>query len=311
MIFSSCSCLFHDAETTSRRDPTGTTGTRKKYERDMVRRFTRLRRLVREAVVRQDVLGLAGSGGANAAVFSRVYAAPPSGGQTQTRDAAAPPGKAFQFVRSGEKVAGFMDWLRGAAREEILEISFGTTMTKAANASWQNVYIDSAYQKGIRDAAGKAGAGARYSVSSAFNRPVHADKIGLIYTRAFEELSGVTEVMATQMSRVLAQGLVEGKGPMAIARALEDRVDKIGITRARVIARTETISAHAEGMLNTFEEMEVEGVEVMAEFATAGDDQVCPLCEELEDKEYTLDEARGLIPVHPNCRCTFQPLVKS
>lgn len=41
---------------------------------------------------------------------------------------------------------------------------------------------------------------------------------------------------------------------------------------------------------------------------TAGDDKVCPICEALaEDGPYTLDEARGLIPRHVNCRCALIP----
>ena len=41
---------------------------------------------------------------------------------------------------------------------------------------------------------------------------------------------------------------------------------------------------------------------------TAGDDRVCIVCEEIsEEGPYTLAEAQGLIPAHPNCRCTFVP----
>lgn len=310
MIACSChsSMVYRDAQ--SRRDPTGTSGTRMKYEADMVRRFTVIKRLIREAVVSLDVLGLASPGGVSSSVFGRAFGMSSPGPEAVVRDAAPPPGRAFQFVRNSEKVAGFMQWLRDAAREGILEIVEGTSMTAASNASWQNIYIDSAYQKGIRDAARQAGAPRNYDLRGAFNQPVHADRIGLIYTRAFEELRGVTDTMATQISRVLAQGLAEGRGPQAIARSMVDRVDRIGITRARVIARTETISAHSEAMLNTFEEMEVEGVSVLAEFATAGDDKVCPECEALEGREYTIQEARGLIPVHPNCRCTYIPVVE-
>lgn len=46
----------------------------------------------------------------------------------------------------------------------------------------------------------------------------------------------------------------------------------------------------------------------LVEVQTAEDDLVCPECEEISaDGPYTIDEARGLIPAHPNCRCTFMP----
>ena len=43
---------------------------------------------------------------------------------------------------------------------------------------------------------------------------------------------------------------------------------------------------------------------------TAGDDLVCQVCEDIsEEGPYSLDEAQGLIPAHPNCRCAFVPAI--
>jgi hypothetical protein len=47
----------------------------------------------------------------------------------------------------------------------------------------------------------------------------------------------------------------------------------------------------------------------LAEIITAGDDDVCIVCQDLEDDNpYTIAEARGLIPAHPHCRCAWAPL---
>ena len=41
---------------------------------------------------------------------------------------------------------------------------------------------------------------------------------------------------------------------------------------------------------------------------TAGDDDVCPICEDIADNgPYSINKARSLIPAHPRCRCTFVP----
>lgn len=41
---------------------------------------------------------------------------------------------------------------------------------------------------------------------------------------------------------------------------------------------------------------------------TAGDDRVCDDCDDIAaDGPYDIDEARDLIPAHPNCRCAFVP----
>ena len=96
---------------------------------------------------------------------------------------------------------------------------------------------------------------------------------------------------------------------MDMAERIATRVEGIGIARARTLARTEVIGSHAAATLNSFKEAGLEGVKVLAEFATAGDAQVCEQCAALEGQIYSMEKAEGLIPVHPNCRCTLIPAV--
>jgi hypothetical protein len=40
-----------------------------------------------------------------------------------------------------------------------------------------------------------------------------------------------------------------------------------------------------------------------------GDERVCPICEAAaEDGPYSIEEARRMIPLHPNCRCVVSPM---
>lgn len=317
LLLPSCMCrsslrFVADAGRPTRYDPTGTGKIRRRFENELVRRFRRLRSDMKKALVDLDVLGLSPLSSIerriNSATFVRAYA--DSAGLRSVGDA-LPPRNAFAFSRPAEKVDSFMRWLKQQQREGILGVTEGTPMTTAAARSWQNLYIDSAYKKGMRDAYKKASFDAPMGgIGAAFNAPIHADRVGLIYTRAFNELDGITDAMSNQISRILASGIADGQHPNVIARELADRVDKIGITRARTLARTETISAHAEATLNSYEEAAVEGVELEAEITTAGDDDVCPICESYEGETYSIDEARGMIPLHPNCRCAFKPVVK-
>jgi SPP1 gp7 family putative phage head morphogenesis protein len=271
----------------ARVDPTRTVILRRRYEADMVRRFRDLEKVIRQAIGADDALGL------------------------EANKVAPPP--RFDFKRDPEKVSAFIDWLRRSHQDGILELRRGTAQRSAPGA-WQDIYIQSAYQKGLQQAASqmrKAGARVDQSfVDAAFLRPVHADRVGLIYTRAYTDLKGITDAMDAGISRVLAQGIAEGVEPMEMARRIVDRVEGIGIARARTLARTEIIGSHAAATLNSFKEAGLEGVNVLAEFATAGDNKVCERCAALEGKLYLIEEAEGLIPVHPNCRCTFIPAVK-
>lgn len=263
-------------------DPTRTQTARRKFEGSINRRFSILSTRINEVINRQDGFGLK---------VNRGH---------------------FEFERSADKVTAFMEWLAQAQREEILEVSQGTPINQAANGHWSNIYIQTGYVRGLNQAAShlrKGGAVVEQRwVDAAFRRPIHADRLGLAYTRVFTELKGITEAMDQQISRELALGLAGGDGPPAIAKRITDRVAKIGRTRARMLARTEVIAAHADATLNAYEEAGIQGVEVIAEWLTAVD--ACPICTALEAKSpYRLSEARGLIPVHPNCRCAWAPIV--
>lgn len=280
-------CTLH---ANSRVDPTKTVTLRARYEADMVRRFRTLAIAVRDAVDTRDAFRL------------RV-------------NVPLPPPPKFDFRRNPEKVRRFMDWLKQAQEAAILDIQHGTSVASAASRSWQNVYLKSAYQKGLAQAAGqmrRAGAEVENTfIESAFFRPVHADRSGLAYTRAFTDLVGITEAMDTSISRVLAQGLIEGRAPKVLAQQLVSQIAGIGIVRAQRLARTEVIRAHADATIGAYREAGLAGVKVLSEFATARDNAVCPKCRALEGREFTLEAAEGIIPVHPNCRCAWLPMTES
>lgn len=276
-------CSLH-AHANDRTDPTRTTTLRRQFMGEASRRFRRLKGRINKVIVEEDGFGL----------------------KTNQR---------FAFERSDQKVEAFMSWLRDAQRDEILTVREGTPQARAARQAWTSTYIETAYQKGVSQAAGQMRKGGvevdQRWIDAAFNRPIHADRVGLAYIRAYDQLEGITQAMDQQISRELAQGIAEGLNPETIASRINGRVDAIGRTRARMMARTEVISAHAEANLNAYEEAGIQGVEAKAEFSTAGDDRVCPECEALEGTVYSMSEARGIIPVHPNCRCTWLPVIEN
>ena len=142
-----------------------------------------------------------------------------------------------------------------------------------------------------------------------FNRSIHADRAGVLYTRAYNDLKGITETMDAQISRVLAEGIVSGDNPRIIAKEIAGRISAIGIHRATLLARTEVIRAHHLAAVQTYRNYGIEGVQVVAEWNTAGDARVCELCSPLDGKIFTLDRIENMIPVHPQCRCGMLPVV--
>ena len=237
----------------------------------------------------------------------------------------------YAFRRSSEKVSAFMDWLRKRTQDGVLEVTDITQVGTGINAAWTNKFITRGYQQGVtraRQQMIQLGADIPTieqtgGISMVMGAPVHVDRLGLLYTRAFNDLKGITDAMDSQISRVLAEGLSGGQNPRVIAERLNavikrsnaslDITDTLGrfVTserRAQMLARTEVIRAHAEGQLQEFENWRVSGVSAMAEFITAGDG-VCPECLVLEGRTFSIDQARGIIPVHVFCRCAWIPMI--
>ena len=267
-----------------KRDPTRTTLLRRQFMADMRRRFAKIRRAVKKLMLEDDVFGLKIE---KPLRLLEAY-------------------QAWRFKSDSAKVTSFHRWLQQQVDAELLG-------TDVAGRPWAATYIDSAYKRGMMrgytdaHATELAQKPAFYEESKtqflrdAFTQGEALSKVELLYTRTFEELRGVTAAMGQQMSRVLANGLAHGIGPREIARSLDETITSITRTRALVIARTEIVAAHAEGQLDSFERLGIAEVQGVAEWSTAGDDRVCELCAPLEGTTYTLEEARGLIPLHPNC----------
>jgi len=236
----------------------------------------------------------------------------------------------FDFPTSAEKVGAFMDWLSKQQDEGILEVLTMPRVGASLGDPWTNMYVKDTYGRGVARARyDLTGSGypvptleASGGLVASMSTPFHMDRLGVLYTRAFDGLKGITSAMDMQISHVLAQGLADGDNPIRLARKMSHVIsgmgDDLGVKdtlgrfipaerRARMLARTEVIRAHAQAQLQEFKNWGVAGVNVMAEWVTAGFN-VCPLCLDLASKgPYTIEQAMGMIPAHPHCRCAWRP----
>ena len=290
-------------------DPTRTTVLRNGFAREMRKRFRELTVVIRRAIIEEDCFGLS-------AGFYQM---------------ASPGRQAFVFPRSADKVSAFMEWLQRQVEAGMIEIKDFQQVGVGVEGAWTNKYIQDSYKRGViraRYELQKAGfnvptidqtGGIEISMST----PFHLDRVGLLYTRTFEGLKGITAAMDTQISRILAQGMADGDGPRLLARKLISTINGTGMgdlaltdtlgrfipaaRRAEMLARTEIIRAHHNATIQEYRNWGVEGVKVKAEWVTAGDDRVCDRCNALEREVFTLDRIEGMIPLHVGCRCIALP----
>jgi len=163
------------------------------------------------------------------------------------------------------------------------------------------------------------------------------DNIGMeleekLKNNAFDLARHITESMKAGLRQSLIEGITANETFSQLAKRIETQLENIatvnvrpvtdsqgnvlraghsrGLSRAtaaEVIARTEANRAFNEGNLDALKQGEV--TEVV--FLLAND--ACEECRAVSEsmpgqkfgKKFTIDQASGIIPVHPNCRCTW------
>lgn len=288
-------------------DPTRTTSLRNAFAKDMDARFRKLQAAIIKKIVADDCFGL----------NDKEHQITLMSGE-------------FNFVRSADKVAAFMAWVEQQVAAGLFTVADKYQLGSSIESIWSDYYIKDSYQRGVERARydlAKAGYGvpsmtASGGIQAVMTTPLHMDRVGVVYARAYSELKGITSAMDKQISQVLAKGIIDGENPKALARALVKTISGIGgdlsmtdslgrfipaRRRAAMLARTEIIRAHHQGQVQEMRNWSVAGVKVKAEWVTAGYN-VCPKCAENNGKQYTLDEIEPLIPFHPNCRCAIIPI---
>jgi hypothetical protein len=91
-----------------------------------------------------------------------------------------------------------------------------------------------------------------------------------------------------------------------IDRAVNRYENRLHRKRSEMIARTESSRASAEGSLNVYESESVD----VEWIAVEGNDFDRENCQDNDGKVFSIAEARGRIPVHPNCECIWGPHVE-
>lgn len=257
-----------------------------------------------------------GYGPANPEVENFVRSRLTAKGKRQTRNANNPlatTNQRWSAPSSPEKVRLFQAWVRAN-----LAARFSSTDQKRI---WQK-YVEDGFRKGAGRAFTDTKGAQQYQASptalpfyrgteqeflrSSFAQPVAVEKVQLLVSRNFDELDGMTADLATKLTRGLADGLVQGKNPRDIANDLRKQVG-LSKGRAELIAHTEIVRAHSEGQLTALEQLGVEEIGVAVEWSTSGRGNVCPLCASLQGVVLKVSEARGILPRHPRCSCTWIP----
>jgi SPP1 gp7 family putative phage head morphogenesis protein len=126
----------------------------------------------------------------------------------------------------------------------------------------------------------------------------------LLVERNIGALKGLTDDMGKNIIKELTDGIMKGEGIDALTKRI-DSISDMGVERARLIARTETLYAYNATARDRYKRNGIE----MVEWLAALDDRVCDQCGPLDGERFTLGTEPDC-PLHPNCRCTLIPAFK-
>jgi len=123
-----------------------------------------------------------------------------------------------------------------------------------------------------------------------------------IKLRSLTLAKSINKTTLEALRNELSLGFEAGESIQQLTKRIESYFTENAKKRAEMVSRTETIAASNEGALHRYE---LEGVG-KSEFYPSPD--ACEECLPLAG-EYITKDSHNMIPVHPNCRCTFLPVV--
>lgn len=267
------------ADATPRRmvsDPTGTLPLQRKFASELDRRWAQLGKMIPAAVAR----------------YSEA---------TQSI--------AHSALTGENPVKGFQGWFDEALRAVV----FGV------NGSWTLNFV--------RQATNHGALYARKSAAGVSSPSAPADRTLILQAFAITELQGIMEAVSQQAVRVFAQGQLADTPATTIINTIRTVIGKTGKERGHLLVGFIAVRAFNAAAIDGFRAIGITSVGIdperlprirvtdanedlrgLVNVLTAGDDDVCPICQDLADAgPYSLDEAEGLLPAHPRCRCAVTP----
>lgn len=284
-------------------DPTRTTRLRSSFNSALVTRFNLLKKELWNLLVHEDAFGL-----------------------KQAKPLVLFNQEEWRYLRDDRKLEELKKWLKFKTGQLFLKQEYQDSAD-----TWLGNYIKQAYHKGLKRSwddwkkptgpisfskeAGQAyqqGQVAEF-LRQSFGGPTPIERVKALATRTFNDVEGLTSDMETKLTRTLVDGMVNGLSPRKIGVELNKLVEGYK-KRGTAIARTEIIRGFNEGALDGLENLGVTQIGVMVEWTTSGmgvtkkgNPSPCSKCAPLAGLVLTVEEARGLLPRHPNCMCSYVP----
>jgi hypothetical protein len=154
-------------------------------------------------------------------------------------------------------------------------------------------------KRGIITNASSTGADSRGSISS-------SERQGLRERRARNDAEGIAGYLEQRLLRTVAEALATPLSPRQLGLAASATVTSVGQARLLALVNSELTSSYADATLDAYDELGVQTVAIEAEWSALT--AACSFCSSQDGEEYALEDAYGVLPLHPGCRCDWVPV---
>lgn len=211
--------------------------------------------------------------------------------------------------------AELLRWLRSQQRELLLA-TVAASAAAALGTHWIDKFVSSAFSTGWRNgtrALADGGVGGDVEVPrdmEATERQISASTPGVrerrreVRDNLLADLAAAVDDTAAEVERVISESVREGRSREDTVAAINDRLQKVGVTRGRQIAAYHLADAHTRAAAERYRTRGVFQVRVV-------NADPCPeICAEKVGPTYSIREAvRGeLCPFHPFCQGFVVPV---
>lgn len=188
--------------------------------------------------------------------------------------------------------------------------------TAIRSTAWVDDAIDAAYRDGIQyarqtlhDADADLGLN-QTTVDARLDQPRHARTLDDVLASQREVWRDIADDLEREVGQAVREAAEQGATRRAISERVKDRIEHVAEHRARLTGRTEPAEAFHRAAIEEWRLIGVREAEVNWE--TMADARVCTACRAgSANSPYSLDEAAGLLPHHPVCRCFLVPVASS
>lgn len=217
----------------------------------------------------------------------------------------------FAFLDDARKVEAFKRFFAEQFRKYVIQRKGGVS------TPWTEAYLAAAYKaaaartfrevrRSLLDAPDEVFA----SLQGGFVKGLLRDakslaRLKIVQQTFSADLEATLAQMEARIAPILSEALAADRRPPAVARAINREITEFGRLKAKMSAHISIVRASSDGQLDAFESLGQKKVGLVAEMVTRKG--ACPRClKKAKAGPYTIKKARGIIPLHPWCRCGWR-----